>query len=109
MGLFTNAIVIRLLEAERAQFNAVPVKDEGGGPQRLYRQLEAMGAGTHGVLTMEDDLARKINRYAYAYGNGSYQQAFRQVTAALRRAGWTGNDPAPTGTRPASGKSWDGK
>lgn len=108
MGLFTDPITVHLQEAERAKFNAISVKDEGGGPQRLYRQLEAMGAGTHGVLTIEDELARKINRYAYAYANGGYQQAFRQVTAALRRAGWTGA-AAPTGTRPASGKSWDGQ
>jgi hypothetical protein len=111
MSLFDEPIRATLNAAELETFHAVTVRDESGGAQDVYHWLAArLRIGP--VVVLEDAEIRKLRRYAYAYGDGGYQQAFRAVLRAVRRAGWNDGDEAdvePRGERPgSSGKAWDG-
>ena len=89
MGLLIPAVKFKLSREEFERFFALDVDDEKtGGPQDLYHRLEELLRASGGELELDDELLIKVNRYAYKYGGGGYQGAFRQVIAAARRAGW---------------------
>lgn len=62
-----------------------PIEGDGGH-QRFLRELTGRLQGQ--TLSLEDAELVKVHRYAYNYGGGGYQQAFRTIMAAARRAGW---------------------
>ena len=108
--LFRGEFRVPMTDYERERFRAITVKGESGGPQQLYRELEDLGAGRAEVLLLDDALAHKVNRYAYAYQSGGYQHAFRAVARAMARAGWEPGEDHQAPTRPGSrGKAWDGQ
>lgn len=107
--LFRGELLVPMTDYERERFRSITVKDESGGPQALYRELEELGAGRAEALLLDDGLAHKVYRYAYSYSSGGYQHAFRPIARALARAGWEPGEHHQAPTRPsARGKAWDG-
>ena len=115
MSLFDSGLTIHLSPDEFKDFSKVdPDRFRGtesyrSGPMQLY--LTLVGRISHaGHLSIEDELAVKVHRYAYAYGDGTYQTAFRAVVKALWRAGWVQPDTEQHAERPEhKGRRWDGK
>ena len=58
-----------------------------GGYQRLLRKLLALQTGDH-QLTVPCSMLDQVYRYAWSYGEGSYQNRLRTVLAAALRTGW---------------------
>lgn len=80
-----------------------------GGPQDLLRLI--VGRLTPaGEITLEEAELLKIKRYAWKYGGGTYERAFRGIIRDARAAGWDepkGEDAHAS--RPAHrGRRWDG-
>jgi hypothetical protein len=63
------------------------------------------------TLDIEEADIVRVNRYAYAYGGGGYQNAFRAVIAAAIRAGWDAPDSVndTRGNPSAAGQRWSGR
>ena len=109
MSLFDSGLTIHLSPDEFKDFSKVDPKDGKGGPQSLYLTLVGR-LSPAGHLCLEDELAVKVHRYAYAYGDGTYQTAFRAVVRALWRAGWVQPDKEQHAERPEhKGRRWDGR
>lgn len=109
MSLFADALTFTLTDEELLTFKLMI--HQPGGPQNLYRKLEQqlVDAGS-GDLTLEDEELLTIQRYAYEYGTGGYQNCFRAVMAAACRAGWTPHAGEPVERRPSHrGRRWDGQ
>jgi len=85
MGLFREATEMQLEAAELELLGRTLEGD--GGHQRLLRDI-INRLGKHGELRLEDEELQKVARYAYRYGGGGYQDRFKAVLAAARRAGW---------------------
>jgi hypothetical protein len=115
VSLFAPMVSCVLTADEHRRFFAATVKDgSGGGPQGLYWSLvdrfTCDDVHEH-VLTLDDEELLKITRYAYAYGNGGYQMAFRCILAAARRAGWQEPSTGARATRTQpkhTGRRWAG-
>ena len=114
MSLFDAGITVHLSPDELKDFSKVKMDIEdgvghGGGPQRLLRMLSC-GLSPSGHTTLEDSDAVKVHRYAYAYGNGGYQTAFRAVVKALWRSGWVQTDKEQHNAQPEhKGRRWAGE
>lgn len=109
MSLFDTPITFTLNDQERESFHGVTVKHEPGGAQNFYHWLARRLSKT-GEITLEDSELRKLRRYAYEYGTGGYEGAFRAVLRAAWRAGWDKESSPPEETRPdAKGRAWDGR
>lgn len=85
MSLFDPPVTCVFTPAELDLITLPVVGD--GGHQRLQREIIAKLNGDTAVL--EDALLQKVATYAYNYGHGGYQQRFKAVIAAARRAGWS--------------------
>lgn len=86
MGLFSEAVEIQLNASERAVvFRSI--EGMGGHQQFLSEIIERVDPA--GGLVLEDDELQKVARYAYRYGSGGYQDRFKSILAAARRAGWS--------------------
>lgn len=109
MSLFDDPIRLTLTPYELERFRAVSGAYAKGGPADLWRDL-AVELGDSSTLNIEDDDLVRVNRYAYAYGSGGYQNAFRSVIAAANRAGWEAPDSANDvrSNRDAEGRRWSG-
>lgn len=113
MSLFDDGITIQLAPDEFKDFSDVSlnahIEPRGGGPQGLYLMLLGR-LSPAGHITLEDQDALKVHRYAYAYGNGGYQKAFRAVVKALWRAGWVQTDKEQHREQPEhKGRRWAGE
>lgn len=119
MSLFDDGITIQLEPDEFKDFSSVSVRGMStsdslaavnvGGPQYLYLMLVGRMSPS-GHITLEDQDALKVHRYAYAYGNGGYQRAFRAVVKALWRAGWVQTDKEQHKAQPEhKGRRWAGE
>lgn len=108
MSLFDAPIRITLTPYELERFTSVSPDPSQGGPARLYIELSLIRYGDN--LSLEDETLLKVNRYAYAYGSGGYQNAFRAIIAAANRAGWEAPDsPHDVRHNPsAAGRRWSG-
>ena len=109
MSLFDDGITIQLEPDEFKDFSSLEAVEIDGGPQHLYLMLVGRMSPT-GHITLKDADALKIHRYAYAYGNGGYQKAFRAVVKALWRAGWVQTDKEQHREQPEhKGRRWAGE
>jgi len=72
------------LTAEELAIVCRPINGEGGWQTLLRRLLARLNSltGDMSVRTQELD---DIERYAYAYGEGGYQERFRAILAAVAR------------------------
>lgn len=96
---------------EFKDFSSVDLSEDtvGGGPQRLFLMLVGRMSPA-GHISLEDEEAVKVHRYAYAYGNGGYQKAFRAVVKALWRAGWVQTEKEQHKEQPEhKGRRWAGE
>jgi hypothetical protein len=105
MGLFEPPITVVMNREEVKTFTAANVKPNPGGAQDFYHELAGMGA-REGRLVLEDEQLLKVQRYAYAYGSGTYQNAFRAIVRAAWRCGWRGPEVKEGGQ--TGGRSWSG-
>ncbi len=60
--------------------------EDPGGWQTLFRELVARLTSVGGVyrLSVDADLMAKVERYAYDYGNGGWQNALRALLKVWR-------------------------
>jgi hypothetical protein len=93
MSLFAAPIRLTLTPYEMARFNAITASESSGGPALLYLKLLAgfQRSVNGNTLDIEDDDLVTVNRYAYAYGGGGYQNAFRAVITGAKEK-WRGVD-----------------
>ncbi len=84
MSLFSVPTLCALLEDEEAIIRR-PVNGDGGA-QRFLRELVARIKDN--AILLEDEELRKVERYAYAYGAGGFEDRFRALLRAAWRAGW---------------------
>lgn len=113
MSLFDDGITIHLEPDEVKDFGSMDAArsalESRGGPAGLYLTLVGRMSPA-GHITLEDQDALKVHRYAYAYGNGGYQKAFRAVVKALWRAGWVQTDKEQHKEQPEhKGRRWAGE
>lgn len=81
---FIDTFSLRLTDSERDVITRPIIGD--GGHQRLLREcLEHVRDHT---LTLDVLTLDHVQRYAYDYGGGGYQDRFRTLMCAARRAGW---------------------
>lgn len=111
MSLFSALIRLTLTPYERARFLSPEGAGHVGGPGVLWHRLYAGFDLDGNTLSIEDDTLVRVNRYAYAYGSGGYQNAFRSVIAAANRAGWEAPDSVNDvrGNQDAEGRRWSGR
>ncbi len=64
---------------------ARPITGDGGHQRLLHECLHHLIGNT--VILDALTLAH-VQRYAYDYGSGGYQERFRTLVSAARRAGW---------------------
>ena len=109
MSLFDDGITVHLNPDEFGDFSKFDPSTADGGPKSLYLTLVGRMSPA-GHLTIEDELAVKVYRYGYSYGDGGYQTAFRAVTRALWRAGWVQPDVPQSVKREAhKNRRWAGE
>jgi len=88
MSLFTPPVDVTFT-SEELEVITRPIVGEGGH-QRLLKviNLRLAHAGQQS-LQFEDAELLHVARYAYSYGNGGYQDRFKEILKAARRAGWS--------------------
>lgn len=81
---FLSTFALHLTDGEREVITR-PIVGDGGHQRLLSDCLQRLrgNALTLDVLTIDH-----VQRYAYDYGSGGYQERFRILVSAARRAGW---------------------
>lgn len=86
--LFRASVHLVFTDAELGYLRRPIVGD--GGHQRWLRELH--GRIAKKALDITHTELHKTEHYAYDYGSGGYQDAFKAVLRAAFRAGWRGDD-----------------
>lgn len=100
MSLFDEPIRVRF-SIEEWQVVTRPINGEGGAQGLLRACLDCFLEDR--VLLLERQELDKCHQYAWDYGGGGFQERFRTIEAAARRAGWTAPDNVLTDRRPDGG------
>lgn len=89
MSLFTADITLTLTTSE-AEVVTRPIVGSGGHQACLRAIVEAIRTDGRAivVVTLSDQQLQKVEKYAYDYGSGGYQDRFRIILSSARRSGW---------------------
>lgn len=84
MSLFDAPVTLQF-RPDEAEIVTRPIHGDGGA-QMLLREL--LKDYANGRLVLEVAQLDKCAVYAYRYGGGGFQERFRLILRAARRAGW---------------------